>query len=65
MALVELPNGKGYVLRIGTKVGCNDGRVIRIGNDFVIIQEKGINIFGKEVTKKIVLKIIRPQGESK
>ncbi len=65
MALVELPNGKGYILRIGTKVGINDGKVIKIGSNFVVIQEKVLDIFGKEVNKNTILKLHTPQGGGK
>ncbi len=65
LALVELPNGKGYILKLGTKIGVNHGRVIKIGPNFVIIQEKTINILGKEVNKNTILKLHTPQGEGK
>ncbi len=64
MALVELPDGKGYVLRPGTRIGRSDGRVVSIAPGKVTIQEKVTNIFGEKKTNKVVLKLHKAAGES-
>jgi type IV pilus assembly protein PilP len=64
MALVELPDGKGYVLRSGTRIGRNDGKVVSIGPGRVTIQERVTNIFGEKKTNKVVLKLHKAAGES-
>lgn len=38
-AMVEDPTGKGWVIRIGTRIGKNAGRVFRIKPDEVVIAE--------------------------
>jgi type IV pilus assembly protein PilP len=64
MALVELPDGKGYVLRPGTRIGRNDGKVMSIEPGRVTIQERVTNIFGEKKTNKVVLKLHKAAGES-
>jgi len=64
MALVELPDGKGYVLRPGTRIGRNDGKVVSIEPGRVTIQERVTNIFGEKKTNKVVLKLHKAAGES-
>lgn len=39
-ALVEEPSGKGYIISKGTYVGTNFGRVKKVLNDRVIVEEK-------------------------
>ncbi len=57
LALVELPNGKGYILKEGMKVGPNNGVVVAILKDKVIILEDYINFFGKKERKQIILNL--------
>ncbi|MCW3138752.1 MAG: pilus assembly protein PilP [Methanophagales archaeon] len=57
LALVELPDGKGYVLKKGTKVGHNQGVVTSILPNEIVIIEKAKNLFGELHNKKIVLKL--------
>ena len=40
LAMVETPTGVQYVILVGTQIGRNQGRVIRITKDRVIIREK-------------------------
>ncbi|MFW6217049.1 MAG: pilus assembly protein PilP [Desulfohalobiaceae bacterium] len=63
MAMVELPNGKGYVLRQGTKVGDQQGRVINISPSQVLIQEKTKTVTGQEETRDVVLKLQPSAGD--
>lgn len=64
MAMVELPNGKGYILRPGTRIGRSDGQVVSIEPGKVTIQEKITDIFGEKKTNKVVLKLHKASGES-
>ncbi len=63
MALVELPNKKGYVLRQGTKIGVNGAYVKNIYSTHVVIVEPFMDIFGKKQYKNIVLKLHKRKGE--
>lgn len=63
IALVQEASGKGYVVKLGTYMGENGGRVSMIGKYSVVIEEKSKNIFGKTETKKIELKLKKQPGE--
>jgi type IV pilus assembly protein PilP len=66
VALVEDSAGKGYFLKKGTLVGKNDGKVMQILKDRVIVEETYQDIFGQTKTSEISLILHRPEegGES-
>ena len=66
IALVEDVTGKGYFLKKGTWIGKNDGKVIKILKDAVIIQEVYQDIFGQTKTNEISLSLhkVEEGGES-
>jgi len=55
VALVEDSAGKGYFLKKGTVIGKNDGKVMSILKDKVIIQEVYQDIFGQTKVNEIPL----------
>jgi Tfp pilus assembly protein PilP len=59
-ALVEDASGKGYVIRKGTYIGANGGKVILILKDRFIIEEKIEDVHGKIITQKRVIKLHKP-----
>ena len=60
-AMVELPNGKGYILQVGVSIGQRQGRVTAITASTVVIQETTTNVFGKQITEDTIVKL-RQQG---
>lgn len=58
-AQVELPDGKGVSIRVGTRIGKNFGRVVRIKHDEVIVSEDYRDWSGRKVTNYIHMKIQR------
>jgi len=62
-AQVELPDGKGIVIKVGTRIGKNFGRVVRIKNDEVVVAEDYRDWSGRKVTNYIHMKIIREKIE--
>ena len=56
-AQVELPDGKGVVIKVGTRIGKNFGRVVRIKNDEVVIAEDYRDWSGRKVTNYIHMKM--------
>ena len=62
-ALVELPNGKGYILQVGDPIGQRQGKVTAITGKSVVIQETSKDLFGKKVIQDTILKL-HQQGES-
>lgn len=63
LAMVELPDGKGYILRPGVGVGRYGGTVQIITPREVIIEEQGLDVAGREQTREIVLKLHPSQGD--
>jgi type IV pilus assembly protein PilP len=63
LALVELPNGKGYVLRPGTLIGQNQGTVTLISKGQVTIEERQKTPLGQNVLHTVVLELSSPAGE--
>lgn len=61
-ALVEDPKGKGHVVKRGTLIGKNWGKVSRIKQDEVIIAEEYRDIDGRLVVNEISLKLPKPKS---
>jgi len=63
MAIVEDSSGRGFVVKTGTRIGLNSGRVVDILMDRIIVQESEEVITGKKlyVTKEI--KLNKPDSE--
>ena len=45
-ALVQTPDGRGYAVDIGTKMGINQGVISRITSLDLSVEEKSVDIFG-------------------
>lgn len=61
-ALVEEDSGKGYIIKKGTYIGTNAGRVIDILPDKIIIEEEVEDIYGKISIRKKEIEL-KPPGE--
>ena len=46
IAIIEEFGGKGYIVKVGTALGKNNGKIIKIYNDRIIIKEKIKNLNG-------------------
>jgi type IV pilus assembly protein PilP len=62
-ALVEESSGKGYILREGTYVGLNSGKVVNISIDKVMVEEEFEDAYGKTITQKKEITLPKPPGE--
>jgi type IV pilus assembly protein PilP len=62
-ALVEESSGKGYILREGTYVGLNSGKVVNITIDKVMVEEEFEDAYGKTITQKKEITLPKPPGE--
>ena len=62
-ALVEDASGKGFVIKKGTRIGINSGRVIKILKDRVVVEEEAESILGEITLVKKELKLQKPPGE--
>jgi len=54
MAMVEMPDGKGFVLHKGTRLGSNQGEVVEIHQDRVVVREYIQGPYGLEKTRSIL-----------
>ena len=63
LAMVEETTGKGHVIKKGTYIGVNSGRVIEIKENVVTIEEEVENYMGDIVVRKRELKLQKPLGE--
>ncbi len=57
LAMVQDAAGLGYVLRVGTKVGYQNGHVVKILPDKVVVSEETEDLMGHNVTRKRVLSL--------
>jgi type IV pilus assembly protein PilP len=62
-ALVQEASGKGYIIKEGTYIGLNSGKVVQITRDRVIIEEEYEDIVGKIATRKKEITLPKPPGE--
>ncbi len=62
-ALVEESSGKGYVIKKGTYIGLNSGKIIKIQKDNIIIEEEIQDIQGNIEVRQRELKLQKPSGE--
>ena len=61
-ALVEETSGKGYVIKKGTYIGTNSGKVVKINKENVIVEEEFEDVFGKSTTRQREIKLPKPPG---
>jgi len=61
-ALVADPSATTYTIRVGSRMGKNDGRVIHIGDNLVLVKETYVDYAGEETTKDVELRIRRSHG---
>jgi type IV pilus assembly protein PilP len=62
-ALVEEASGKGYVIKKGTYIGINGGKIVKIQKEIVTVEEKFEDYSGKIQTRKRQIKLPKPPGE--
>lgn len=61
-ALILDPSGRGYVVSEGTSVGKNDGKVISIGDNTVVVRETYVDYLGERTEKDIQMHVRQSQG---
>jgi len=63
LALVQLADGKGYIIQKGTSIGDKKGHVVEILADKVQVNEEGVDSHNEPITKERLMKIKKPIGE--
>jgi len=61
-ALISDPGGRSFVVHEGSQIGKNNGRVIHIGDNLVLVKETFVDFEGNETTKDVEMRIRRSQG---
>jgi type IV pilus assembly protein PilP len=61
-ALVQDPSGMSYVVAAGARMGKNEGLVMRIDDNLVVVRERYVDLYGNESTKDIEMRIRASDG---
>ena len=64
MAHVIAPDGKPYIVTVGTPMGRHKGKIVRIISDAVIVEERFEDYLGRQFTQETVLKLREGEEES-
>jgi type IV pilus assembly protein PilP len=62
-ALVEESSGKGYIIKAGTYIGLNSGKVVNIADGKVLVEEEFEDVYGKAIIQKKEITLPKPPGE--
>jgi Pilus assembly protein, PilP len=60
-ALVADPSGQVYVVREGDAIGTNDGSVLRIDDNLMLVRETYVDALGEQTTKETEMRVRRNQ----
>lgn len=61
-ALVQDPSGESYIIAEGARIGKNEGRVIAIEDNLVLVKETYVDFLGQRTTKDIEMRMRRNEG---
>ncbi len=62
VAMVQTPDGKGYTVRRGTRIGPNNGVVSAITENAIIVQERFTDVYGKKQEREYVKPLHTKEG---
>lgn len=63
IAMVELPDGKGFILQKGMVVGKRQGKISEIAPDRITVQEQYVTLFGEKKERRVTLKLHSEDGK--
>ncbi len=61
-ALVHDPAGQSYIIGVGARVGKNDGTVVGIDDNLVVVKETYVDYLGHETKQDVEMRIRRSEG---
>lgn len=61
-AMVQAPDGKGYTVRQGTRVGPNGGAVSSITENAIVVQERFTDVYGNKQVREYVKLLHAKEG---
>jgi type IV pilus assembly protein PilP len=56
-AMLRAPDGKPYIVKVGTPIGRNKGKVVSITKDRIAVLEKYVNYRGEVVTNRVDIEL--------
>ncbi len=56
-AVVADPSGRGYIVREGTYMGKNEGRIIEIADNALTVKETYVDYFGETTSKDVTMRV--------
>ena len=56
-AVVSDPSGRGYIVREGTYMGKNEGRIIGIADNALVVRETYVDYFDETTTKDVTMRV--------
>jgi type IV pilus assembly protein PilP len=62
-ALIEDPEGQGYVATVGTLVGDRGGGIVQIRRELLLIEERFVDQLGEDNVRKVKMTLRRSEGE--
>lgn len=63
VAIIEDPSGKGYHVKMGTRIGLNEGVVVDILSDELIVEETYLDEISQSKVRRVSVKIPKEQGQ--
>jgi len=61
-AMVMSPDGKSYILKVGTKIGKNGGKVVQITNEGVSVEEVLVDFSGEKRVNVVLIALPKRKG---
>lgn len=61
-ALVQDPSGESHIVGEGTTIGKNQGHVVSIDDNTVVVKETYVDYLGEETTKDVEMRMRRNEG---
>lgn len=56
-ALVEDNSGLGYMVKVGTPIGSNDGRIKEVKRDSLIVEEFFVDLYGAKKRREVSMRL--------
>ena len=60
-ALVEDSSGLGYMVKVGTPIGSNDGKVKDVRHDSLIVEEFFVDLYGAKTRREVSMRLALEQ----
>ncbi len=62
-ALIKEASGKGYIVKAGTPIGINSGKILQILKDRIVVEEEVEDVMGNVSVQKREMTLQKPPGE--